>query len=109
MLSVCVLDKIYKRGEFFKLKSGGRMQDLTQLYIILAKLINPEESSIKNLSRSLESVEGDIELIVRGEDNKVAHLATVGACDGSKRLFCNVKRNIFYQFSRPDCRVHHRL
>lgn len=61
------------------------MQDLTQLYIILAKLINPEKSSIKNLRCSFEGMESDIELIVSGEDNKIPHLSTVGAWKKSQR------------------------
>ena len=52
---------------------------LTKLYIILAKLINPEESPVEDLCRPLEGVEGDVELVVSAEHNQVPHLAAVGA------------------------------
>ena len=81
VLRIRVLDKIWKRKFLLhhSEKPGIIHFPLTKLYIILAKFIYPEESSVEDLRRPLEGVEGDVELVVGAEYHEVPHLAAIGS------------------------------
>jgi len=51
---------------------------LTKLDIFIGELVEAKESSVEDLGRALESLEGDVEKILGAEHYKVPHLAAVG-------------------------------